>query len=344
MTAVLVTGAAGRVGANVCRRLSASGRPVRAMIIPSDPLAVKLQGMPGVEIVEADLGDQAALNRAVEGCSAVIHLAAQLVRGTTPVDRFFDVNAFGTLRLLEAVVQAGGDFDRFVLASTDGTYRPGQPPERPLTEQSPQVPADYYGTSKLLGEIILRNAAAQYDLPFAIVRFATVLSPEESLTKFRYDFLMGVLRRATLGRDTNIWHLFQGHSDMADVLRRSVDDPTSNPAVAVCGPDGSPWTVHMVDVRDVVQGVQLALTHPQALGKTYNIAGPTPTRFSDGAHAVASALNLPLHEICLPVDWHLEMDISLAHADLGYQPEWDFAATVTSAASGDLNDLIPASI
>ncbi len=58
-----------------------------------------------------------------------MHLAARLIR-RHPVDQFYDVNAFGTLRLLD-VVNAGGPIERFVLASSDGTYRPGAPPAVP---------------------------------------------------------------------------------------------------------------------------------------------------------------------------------------------------------------------
>src|ERR1700742_4735560 len=152
---VLVTGAAGRVGANMVRRLVEDDHDVVAMVMPGDPQAAKLSGLP-VRVVESDLGDQRAIDAACTGVTRVVHLAAQLVRGATPVDRFYDINAFGTLRLLEGMVRHGAGLERFVLISTDGTYRPGAPPAVPLTEDVAQEPAEYYGTSKLLGEVILR--------------------------------------------------------------------------------------------------------------------------------------------------------------------------------------------
>jgi UDP-glucose 4-epimerase len=340
---VLITGASGRVGANVVYELVAAGRAVAAMVMPGDPLRRKLDLIDGLEVVEADLSDQAAINSAVKSRTAVVHLAAQLGRGETPVDKFFDVNAFGTLRLLEAVVRQAPDIERFVLASTDGTYCPGAPSARPLREDSPQTPGDYYGSSKLLGELILKRWVAQYGLPYSVVRFGTVLSPEEAVSRFRFEHIRSFLSRAKLGRESNIWQLFDGQPDMLRILESSVPDPHSNPAVAVYGPDSTPWTVHLADVRDVVRGVLLALDHPAALGEAFNIAGPRPTGFDEGAATVAEAFGIPTAAVRMPVGWHLEMDISKAAKMLGFAPQYEFAKMVSDGLRGS-STLIPARI
>jgi UDP-glucose 4-epimerase len=312
------------------------------MVMPNDALAGKLDGITNVEVAKADLADFDAIRRAVTGVTHIVHLAAQLVRGSTPVDQFYDINAFGTLRLLEAAGQLGG-LKRFVLASTDGTYRPGRPAEVPLTETSPQEPAEAYGTSKLLGEVILRNVATQYGIPWSMVRFATVLSPEEALSMFRYGSTKSVLDRAELGTDTNIWQLFVGHPPLAEILKRSVP-ANGNPAVSVVGPDGVPWSIHLADVRDVVDGVLLALRHPQALGEVFNIAGPEPTNYDEGARLIGDALCLPSYRVTMPTDWRLEVDISKARRLLGFKPAWTFSKMVATAIScpGGASDVIPA--
>jgi UDP-glucose 4-epimerase len=133
------------------------------MIPPNDALRARVERLPGVEVVEADLGDSSAIQQAVAGSTSIIHLAAQLIRSDTSLERFFDVNAMGTLRLLEAASKSG--LQRFVLASTDGTYRPGDPPAIPLSETDEQKPQEGYGTSKLVGEIILTNMAAFLECP-----------------------------------------------------------------------------------------------------------------------------------------------------------------------------------
>jgi dTDP-L-rhamnose 4-epimerase len=338
---VLVTGASGRVGANLVRRLLAAGVGVRAMVIPGDPQAAKLTSLSDVDIVAADLTDQAAIDAACCGVTHVVHLAAQLVRGDTPVDRYFDINAFGTLRLLEGVVRAGG-VERFLLASTDGTYRPGDPPTVPLSEDTPQEPADYYGTAKLLGEVILRNHAAQYDIPFAMTRFATVLSPDEAAGVFTLSNLRALLGRASLGRDSNIWQLFRGRPDLAGILDRAAGDAADDTATALVGPDGAPWTMHLLDVRDAVEGLYLALTEPGALGRAFNIAAAAPTSHVDGAAVVAELTGVPSLTVELPVTWRLEMSVDAAREALGYRPRYDFRGMVTSALAGE--EFVPARV
>lgn len=338
MKKVLVTGASGRVGANVVRQLSHNGVPVRAMVMPHDHMASKIAGIQGVEIVEADMGDQGSITKAVKGCSDVIHLAVQLIRNGTPVDRYFDINSFGTLRLLEGIVAQGG-IDRFVLVSTDGTYRPGNPTEVPLKENSPQLPGDYYGTSKLLGEVITTNWAAQYDIPYSIVRFATVISPEESLKYFRYESVMELLSRAYLGKDTNIWQLFSGQPDMASILKESVHGD-GNPGISLVGPDGDSWSMHVVDVRDAVQGVLLAYSHPNALNNDFFIASSYPTTFREGGEIISRTLKVPFYEVSMPRDWKLEIDITKAKMLLGYEPQWTFEKMVNSGLNANESDKI----
>jgi UDP-glucose 4-epimerase len=167
-------------------------------------------------------------------------------------------------------------------------------------------------------------------MPYVIVRFATVLTAEESLGFFRYETIKRILAKGKAGPGTNIWHLFRGHPDMVDTLSKLVP-AERNPAVAVYGPTGEPWTVHVADVRDIVDGVMLAHSHTSAHGQVFNIAGPQATSYEDGAKAIARTLDVPMHSIRMPVDWRLEMDISKARTVLGFEPRWTFEESLRSA-------------
>lgn len=343
MEKVLVTGAAGRVGANVCLKLSESGQLVRGMVLPNDPLAKKLVGLPNVEIVEANLTDQESISRAVKGVTSIIHLAAQLGRGITPVDKYYDINAFSTLRLLNAASEEG-ILKRFVLASTDGTYRPGDLTRKnPIKETSQQLPGDHYGTGKYLSEVILRNMAFQFDIPYTIIRFATVISPEESLNYFRYEYMKTLLELAYKGRDSHLWTLFVGQPDMAAILREKVP-AKDNPAVSFIGPSG-PWSLHVADVRDITQGVLLAFENPKALGEDFLIAGPETTMYDEASKIITKYLNVPCYEVNMPITWRLDMDISKAKTILGYKPEWSFEKMLSfgiDAIKNGVKGFIPA--
>ncbi|MFF2085734.1 NAD-dependent epimerase/dehydratase family protein [Nocardia sp. NPDC058176] len=102
---VLVTGASGFVGGAVVRALADQGVPVRAMV--RDPASAPQ----GVEVAVADLGDAAALARAVSGVRAVVHSAALLGEFGRPAE-FFAVNVAGTDRLMQEAAAAG--VERFV--------------------------------------------------------------------------------------------------------------------------------------------------------------------------------------------------------------------------------------
>ncbi|MGW0637166.1 NAD-dependent epimerase/dehydratase family protein [Nocardia salmonicida] len=97
---VLVTGATGFVGGAIVRGLVARGVPVRAMV--RDAAAAPQ----GVEVAVADLGDTAALARAVTGVRAVVHAAALLGEFGRPAE-YFAVNVAGTDRLVQEAAAAG---------------------------------------------------------------------------------------------------------------------------------------------------------------------------------------------------------------------------------------------
>lgn len=335
---VLVSGAAGRVGANVVRRLVGMGIDVKAMIVPRDPLAAKLQAFPAVEIVEADLHDQASVDAACRGVTHVVHLAAQLVRGSTPIDKFYDVNSFGVLRLLEGALREGAGLERFVLASTEGTYCPGAPPAIPLTEDVRQEPGEYYGTSKLLGEIILRNHAVQFDIPFSIVRFPTVVSPEEADKIFRLKLMRGFMQMQAEGRSNHLWPLFHGQPNLLRILDDTAGNAAEDTAVGFVGPDGAPWTMSMVDVRDAADGTVLALLEPGALGRAFNIAAADATSFVAGASYIAEMYGVPQVTVKMPTIWRLEMSIEAARKHLGFEPKHDYRSMLNSARAAKLAD------
>jgi dihydroflavonol-4-reductase len=76
---VLVTGATGFTGGALARRLASEGTPVRALVRGGAARARPLAEL-GIEIAAGDLADPASLREALDGVSAVYHIAAVLVR------------------------------------------------------------------------------------------------------------------------------------------------------------------------------------------------------------------------------------------------------------------------
>jgi UDP-glucose 4-epimerase len=331
MATVIVTGITGRVGANMGLRLLQAGWEVRGLVQPGDPGLAKLTALPDVDVRVGDLRDLGAVTRAIDGADAVVHLAAQMARGDTPVDTFFDINALGTLRVLEGCVRASRPVERFVLASTDGTYGVTRPSYLPFDEQHPQAPGDYYDTSKVLAETLVRNHGLQYGLAWTIVRYGSVVAPDEALSLYRYHYVSRLLRQAEHGRESNLWPLFVDCQRPWQALDAAVGEAAeTNPAVALHGPSG-PWALHYTDVRDVVTGTVMALEHPAAACEAFNITGPSSTDFETGARIVAGALDLPVIRVDMPMQFSFGNDNRKAARILGFTPEWTFERTVHSA-------------
>jgi uncharacterized protein YbjT (DUF2867 family) len=101
---VLVTGAAGFVGAHVCRQLTARGARVRGLVRSAVKAAERLAPL-SVELHVGDVRDATAMQRAMHGCDSIVHLAAIAIerRGQT----YEEVNARGTERVLAAMQATG---------------------------------------------------------------------------------------------------------------------------------------------------------------------------------------------------------------------------------------------
>jgi len=115
----LVTGGAGFVGATLVRRLVATGYRVRVLDNFSTGDPSHLAGV-DAELVKGDICNAAALDDAIEGMRAVIHLAAagSVIGSVQDPVMNFEVNVLGTFNVLDAARRAG--VERVVLASTGG--------------------------------------------------------------------------------------------------------------------------------------------------------------------------------------------------------------------------------
>ena len=100
---ILVTGGTGRIGANLVLRLLDAGHSIRSFVYPGDASrARKLDAYDGVETVYGDLRNSDDVGKAVAGVDAIYHLAAAF-QGPFDNRQYLDINAMGTLNLLESV-------------------------------------------------------------------------------------------------------------------------------------------------------------------------------------------------------------------------------------------------
>lgn len=144
---ILVTGATGKVGSRLSKRLAQSGDHVRALVRESSRAAELREAQ--IELVQGDLLDPGSLAAAVRGVDAVVHCAA-FFRGATP-EQAQAVNDRGTQHLAAAARAAA--VKRFIFTSTGLVY--GANGGRLAREDDPCTPTAAYPVSKLAAERFL---------------------------------------------------------------------------------------------------------------------------------------------------------------------------------------------
>ncbi|WP_310567648.1 NAD(P)-dependent oxidoreductase [Hydrogenophaga sp.] len=160
---ILLTGAAGGLGTALRERLKANCTVLRL----SDKNAFG-EALPGEEIALADLADAAAVDAAVAGCDAIVHLGGISVEA--PFEAILQANILGVYHLYEAARRHG--VKRVVFASSNhvtGFYKQSDT----ITADHPARPDSFYGLSKAYGEDLSRFYFDRYGIETACVRIGS---------------------------------------------------------------------------------------------------------------------------------------------------------------------------
>jgi dihydroflavonol-4-reductase len=171
---VLVSGASGFVGSRVARALLAHGYAVRALLRPTSPRR-NLTGLP-VELVFGALDDRPSLDAALDGCAALVHVAADYRLWAPDAEAMMRANVDGTRAIMEAAQAAG--VRRIVHTSSVATL--GRSAHGPADETTPARLDDMIGPykrSKFLAEKLVRAMVAEQRLPAVTVNPSTPLGP-----------------------------------------------------------------------------------------------------------------------------------------------------------------------
>jgi UDP-glucose 4-epimerase len=169
---ILVTGGAGYIGSHMVHALNDAGERVAVL----DNLSTGFDwALPrGVPLVVGDTGDQALAARLIaeHGIDAIIHFAASIVVPDSVADPlgYYRNNTANSRALMEAAVKGG--VRHFIFSSTAAVY--GNPERVPVAEDDPTLPMSPYGSSKLMTEIMLRDAGAAHGLRYVILRYFNV--------------------------------------------------------------------------------------------------------------------------------------------------------------------------
>lgn len=156
---ILVTGAAGQIGSQICPMLR---EHFALRLLDIKPLRPEGDD----EVVQADIRDFEAMRKACEGTTAMVHLAA--VSGEDNFyTRLLPMNLLGVYNAYEAARQAG--VRKVIFASSCHTIL-GYPPDVCVTPDMPVRPITVYGCTKVFGEALARYYANKYGMSMICIR------------------------------------------------------------------------------------------------------------------------------------------------------------------------------
>ncbi len=301
MATVAVFGGAGKIGRRVVDLLAEKGLAVRALVHHT-PIAGEQ-----VTCVTGSITDPAAVREVVAGADLVVHMA------TTKEDpeTFFEVSLKGTFNLLEACRDSA--VRQVVLLSGDAVFGIWFQPQPILIDESHPLTAypGYYAFSKVMEEVMARQYEVQYGVPVTILRSSWVFDADDLLNHF------SLLK--------NVDPAEPGHGfgeigeDVLELVRRGEER-----IPILLDAAGAPLRRHIVHIDDVIQAFDKLLDRPEAVGQSFNIAGPAAFNYRIAANYLAAKTGHPTVELRCP-DYHsFEININRARSLLGYAPANDF--------------------
>ena len=314
---VLVTGGAGYIGSHMVHELADAGE--RVVVLDNLSTGFRWAVAEGVPLVVGETGDQALVDKIIRdhGVDAIIHFAASIVVPDSMRDplAYYRNNTVNSRALIECAVKGG--VRHFIFSSTAAVY--GDPAEVPVHETAPTLPISPYGSSKLMTEIMLRDAGRAHGLGHVILRYFNVAGADPRgrtgqssqgathLIKVAVEAALGLRPRlevfgtdyptpdGTCIRDyIHVSDLVRAHSDALRYLRAGAPSLTLN-----CGYG------HGFSVFEVIEAVK----HAAGVDFKVDIG---PRRAGDPSRIVAATAQI--------------------RALLGWQPRYDDLSTIVAHA------------
>lgn len=279
---ILITGGAGFIGSHTADALLKQGHSIR--IVDNLSKTVHPNGRPSyitdaMEFIEGDVTDKATLQKALEGVEAVYHFAAY--QDYLPeFSAYFRVNTQSTALLYEILVETKQPMERVIVAASQAVMGEGRyscprcfektgtyyyPPIRSEeqlkkrewnhrcpecttilhwqpSDESVICPYNPYGISKEAQEKIALSLGNRYHIPTVVLRYSIVQGPRQSF----YNAYSGAMRIFALS-------LFMNKTPIIYEDGKQIRD--------------------YVNIYDAVSANTLVLTHPAAVGRTFNVGG-----------------------------------------------------------------------
>jgi UDP-glucose 4-epimerase len=283
---VAVTGGAGFIGSNLCRALL-DAEFVDSVSVIDDLSNGFLSNLDGLDVsfTEGSILDDQALDAAIGGADAVVHLAAlgSVPRSVADPLASHHANATGTVMVLEAARRHGNLHT--VVASSSSVY--GSNPTLPKHEDLATRPLSPYGGSKLATEGYALAWGSSYGLPVLAFRFFNVFGPHQPAGHVYAAVIPAFVDAALRGTPVTVHgdgtqsrdftYVDTVTTTITDALRRTVTSP--EPVNLAFG--------SRISLLDTLAELEQILGHPIERDHIANRAGDVPHSQADNSRLVA---------------------------------------------------------
>jgi UDP-glucose 4-epimerase len=309
---VLVVGGAGFVGSNLVRRIAAS---TEAKVVIVDNFLsserTDVLDLPGVELVEGSIADDAVLDRVGTRFETVFHLATYHGNQSSIADPLADHenNTLTTLKLFERF-RRSSDVRRIVYAGAGCTVAEKTYGEPRATREDDPVSLHLdspYQISKVIGEMYANYYAARHGLPVVVARFQNVYGPWEILGAGKWR-----------GTPETVWR---------NVTPTFIYKALTGQPLRLDNEGGS--TRDFIFVDDIVTGL-IRCAEAGSPGEAYNLASGVETSILDLATTVNANVDHPVAlELAPRRDWDNSGrrfgSVEKALSDLGFEAQVSLA-------------------
>lgn len=346
---VLITGGAGFIGSHLADLLIEKGYKVRAL----DNLDPQVHGEnaarpdylhPEVELIVGDVRNHSDVEKALEGCSMLVHFAAAVGVGQSMyrMAHYTSVNSLGAAVVLEEAVRNRGSITKMLVASSMSIYGEGlylcpqcgnfapelRPPEQlsqhnwevycpecgelaeplPVPENKPLYPTSVYAINKRSQEEMFLAAGQAYEIPAVAMRFFNVYGTRQALSN-PYTGVGAIFASRLLNGNPPV--IFEDGLQSRDFIH----------------------------VRDIARACLMALENPDSAYQVLNAGTGKPTSIMEIGKAIAGELGKPADNFIVRNQFragdirHCFADTSRTSRILGFNAEIEFVSGVRDLCS-----------
>jgi len=214
---IFITGSTGFIGTYLVKRLAQTKHELHCLA--RETSNTQLLKEAGVDILIGDVTDKSSLQKGMEGCDCVAHLASSFVFWSPNNQVFYDVNIKGTRNVMESALEKG--VSKVVYVSTAAVYGNA---EWPITEETPvgSKRASKYVRTKYEGDLIAWDLYEKKNLPLVVIYPSAVIGANDPKAAGQYikKFAQGRMPAQVL---TKFYFPFVHVKDVAEAIVRALE-------------------------------------------------------------------------------------------------------------------------